>query len=239
MRKSVCSCIFVEVACFSFVCCSCSHSFSFPNLIPILIQPNLNTRKLVVEAGFKYDSDSYADDLPYWTLEYGEFPHLIIPYTLSENDMKFTAPNSFSHGGDFCKYLKDHLRYLMEEGRAGYPKIMSVGLHCRLARPGRVAGLAEFLDFVKSYGKDVWVCTREEIADFWKEEHFPKGVGSPIKPPTEATVEDGEAKSSDADGEVVDDGYGTDEDIVAEPLDADGVNNNAPEVDESEEGDVI
>ena len=127
----------------------------------------MNTRKLVVEAGFKYDSDSYADDLPYWTLDYGEFPHLIIPYTLSENDMRFTAPNSFGTGGDFCKYLKDHLRFLVEEGRSGYPKMMSVGLHCRLARPGRVAGLAEFLDFVKSYGKDVWVCTREEIADFW------------------------------------------------------------------------
>jgi len=196
---------------------------------------------LVVEAGFKYDSDSYADDLPYWTLEYGEYPHLIIPYTLSENDMKFTSPNSFAHGGDFCKYLKDHLKYLMEEGRAGYPKMMSVGLHCRLARPGRVAGLAEFLDFVKSYGKDVWVCTREEIADFWKNNHFPKGVGSPIKPPTEEGGNEGdEALSGYSTDEDAEEGEGNaaEEDIVAEPLDADGVDNNR-DADESEEGDVI
>lgn len=203
----------------------------------------MNTRKLVVEAGFKYDSDSYADDLPYWTLDYGEYPHLIIPYTLSENDMKFTAPNSFSHGGDFCKYLKDHLKYLVEEGRTGYPKMMTVGLHCRLARPGRVAGLAEFLDFVKSYGKDVWVCTREEIADFWKDNHFPKGVGSPIKPPTADEGEDADGGdgygTDDSDGGAGEQGAVTDDDIVAEPLDADGVNNNAAEPEESEEGDVI
>eukprot|EP00977_Amphora_coffeiformis_P014577 scaffold4097_cov166-Amphora_coffeaeformis.AAC.34 len=158
--------------------------------------------------------------------------------------MKFTAPNSFAHGGDFCKYLKDHLKYLMEEGRAGYPKMMSVGLHCRLARPGRVAGLAEFLDFVKSYGKDVWICTREEIADFWKDKHFPKGVGSPIKPPMEGGSESGEndeAASVDSAEEGDEEGAEntTDEDIVAEPLDADGVDNNTPDADESEEGDVI
>ena len=203
----------------------------------------MNTRKLVVEAGFKYDSDSYADDLPYWTLDYGEYPHLIIPYTLSENDMRFTAPNAFATGGDFFKYLKDHLKYLMEEGRAGYPKMMSVGLHCRLARPGRVAGLVEFLDFVKSYGKDVWICTREEIADFWKENHFPKGVGSPIKPP--GMGEDAEAASSAGGGE--DNGseggaaLSDDNEIVAEPLDADGVSNNnaAADPSHSEEGDII
>lgn len=197
---------------------------------------------MIVEAGFKYDSDSYADDLPYWTLDYGEYPHLIIPYTLSENDMRFTAPNAFASGGDFCKYLKDHLRFLMEEGRAGYPKMMSVGLHCRLARPGRVAGLADFLDFVKSYGKDVWVCTREEIADFWKENHFPKGVGNPIKPPTVETTAEGETA---ADNEASNAGTAAegDEDIVAEPLDADGESNNAAAAaadhSASEEGDII
>ena len=133
----------------------------------------------------------------------------------------------------------------MEEGRAGYPKMMSVGLHCRLARPGRVAGLAEFSDFVKSYGKDVWVCTREEIADFWKDNHFPKGVGSPIKPPMEGGSDEGgendEAVSVGSGEEGAAEGAGNtaDEDIVAEPLDADGVDNNNPDVDESEEGDVI
>lgn len=209
----------------------------------------MNTRKLVVEAGFKYDSDSYADDLPYWTLDYGEYPHLIIPYTLSENDMKFVAPNSFGTGGDFFKYLKDHLKYLMEEGRAGYPKMMSVGLHCRLARPGRVAGLAEFLDFVKSYGKEVWVCTREDIADYWKDRHFPKGVGSPIKPPSsetaEATTDEDQLSGYSTEEEKEGEGAevaaeAADEDIVAEPLDADGVTNNTTEpADHSEEGDII
>jgi hypothetical protein len=192
----------------------------------------VNTRKYVVEAGFKYDSDSYADDLPCWTLDYGEYPHLIIPYTLTENDMKFTSPNNFAGGADFGKYLKDHLRYLVEEGRAGHPKMMSVGLHCRLARPGRVAGLADFLDFVKSYGKDVWVCTREEIADFWKENQFPRGVGSPIKPPEPTSVSGDEDNGQDDAAQ--------DEEIVAEPLDADGVSNEDAANDEgSEEGDVI
>lgn len=74
----------------------------------------MKTRKLVVEeGGFKYDSDSYADDLPYWTLEYGEKPHLIIPYTLSENDMRFTSPSNFSTGAEFGQYLKDTLKYVV------------------------------------------------------------------------------------------------------------------------------
>jgi hypothetical protein len=82
-------------------------------------------------------------------------------------------------------------RYLIEEGRAGSPKMMNIGLHCRLARPGRVAGIAEFLDFAKSYKKDVWFCTREQIADFWYENHYPRGAGSPVKPPS--TAVEGEA----------------------------------------------
>lgn len=70
----------------------------------------------------------------------------------------------------------------MEEGRAGQPKMMSVGLHCRLSRPGRIAALEKFVDFAKSYGRDVWICTREEIANHWYEQHLPRGVGSPIQP---------------------------------------------------------
>ena len=137
-------------------------------------KPNVHTRKLVVEeGGFLYDSDSYADDLPYWNLDYGR-PHLVIPYTLSENDMRFAIPNGFSHGGEFSCYLKDSLRYLVDEGRCGSPKMMSVGLHCRLVgRPGRAAGLAEFIDYAKSFGDDVWICTREEIARHWYEHHYP------------------------------------------------------------------
>jgi peptidoglycan/xylan/chitin deacetylase (PgdA/CDA1 family) len=142
----------------------------------------MNTRRLVVEeGGFKYDSDSYADDLPYWNMEYGK-PHLIIPYTLSENDMRFVSPSNFSTGEEFCKYLKETLQYLIMEGRAGSPKMMSIGLHCRLARPGRVQGLSDFLDFAKSYKKEVWFCTREQIADFWRDNHYPHGAGSPLRP---------------------------------------------------------
>jgi allantoinase len=139
-------------------------------------KPNENTRKLVVEeGGFLYDSDSYADDLPYWTFDYGTQPHLILPYTLSENDMRFAIPNGFSHGGEFSRYLKDNLCYLVEEAKKGYGgKMMSVGLHCRLVgRPGRAAGLAEFIDFAKSFGDDVWICTREDIAKHWYKHHYP------------------------------------------------------------------
>src|SRR4029453_9177334 len=101
-----------------------------------------NTRRLVVEeGGFLYDSDSYADDLPYWELVGGK-PHLVIPYTLDANDMKFGTLRGFSTGEDFFAYLRDAFDTLRAEGRAGAPKMMSVGLHCRLAgRPGRAAAL--------------------------------------------------------------------------------------------------
>lgn len=143
-------------------------------------KPNIHTRKLVVEeGGFLYDSDSYADDLPYWTTDYAR-PHLIVPYTLSENDMRFASPNGFSHGGEFSRYLKDSLRYLIEEGKRGSPKMMSVGLHCRLVgRPGRADGLEEFIDYAKSLGDDVWICRRDEIARHWYENHYPEGYGGP------------------------------------------------------------
>lgn len=142
----------------------------------------MNTRQLVVEeGGFKYDSDSYADDLPYWTLDYGDKPHLIIPYTLSENDMRFVSPSNFSTGLDFCQYLKDTLKYLVAEAKAGSPKMMTIGLHCRLARPGRVAGIADFIDYAHKH-YNVWFCTREQIADFWIENHYPHGAGRPVEP---------------------------------------------------------
>lgn len=141
-------------------------------------KPNVNTRKLVIEeGGFLYDSDSYADDLPYWTWNENSDspkPHLIIPYTLSENDMRFAIPNGFSNGDEFFSLLKDSLDYLIEEGRSGAPKMMSVGLHCRLVgRPGRAAGLKKFLVYVKSLGDDVYLCTREQIANHWYENHYP------------------------------------------------------------------
>lgn len=146
-------------------------------------KPNENTRRIIIEeGGFKYDSDSYADDLPYWNMELEGKLHLIIPYTLTENDMRFTTPGGYPNGEAFARDLKETLRYLIEEARiTGHGRMMSVGLHCRLARPGRVAAVAEFLDFAKSYGRDVWICTREEIADFWIDNHYPKGAGTPMK----------------------------------------------------------
>mmetsp|Transcript_12380 Transcript_12380/g.16240 ORF Transcript_12380/g.16240 Transcript_12380/m.16240 type:complete len:391 (-) Transcript_12380:28-1200(-) len=170
-------------------------------------KPNENTRRLVVEeGGFKYDSDSYADDLPYWNMDYNDgHLHLVIPYTLDMNDMRFCAPNGYANGEDFARDLKENLRYLVDEGRSGSCKMMTVGLHCRLARPGRAAAVAEFLDFAKSYGREVWICTREEIADHWMEHHFPKGAGSPMKAgdtPSQQIAELDMKKSGGGSGEV-------------------------------------
>lgn len=125
-----------------------------------------NTRSLVVEeGGFLYDSDSYADDLPYWEVV-REKPHLVIPYTLDNNDMKFGALNGFSDGDGFFTYLKDSFDMLYAEG-ADSPKMMSIGLHCRLVgRPGRAAALARFLDYVQSHDR-VWITTRTDIAKHW------------------------------------------------------------------------
>jgi putative urate catabolism protein len=131
-----------------------------------------NTRRLVVEAGgFLYDADSYADDLPYWVHDHGR-PHLVIPYTLDSNDMRFASAQGFNSGDQFFTYLKDSFDTLYEEG-AGAPKMMSVGLHCRLAgRPGRSAALARFLDYVQSKDQ-VWLCRRIDIARHWHDKHAP------------------------------------------------------------------
>ena len=129
-----------------------------------------NTRRLVVEAGgFLYDSDAYNDDLPYWVLVSGK-PHLVIPYTLDNNDMKFGMPQGFNTGDDFFTYLRDAFDVLYAEG-ATAPKMMSVGLHMRLAgRPGRFAALRRFLDHVQRH-RDVWICRRLDIAHHWIRHH--------------------------------------------------------------------
>jgi allantoinase len=131
---------------------------------------SLNTRALVVEeGGFLYDSDAYNDDLPYWVTVDGK-PHLVIPYTLDNNDMKFAVAQGFNSGDQFFAYLKDAFDVLYEEG-ADSPKMMSVGLHMRLVgRPGRTAALARFLDYVKSHDK-VWICRRVDIARHWRQVH--------------------------------------------------------------------
>ena len=128
----------------------------------------MNTQKLVMEeGGFLYSSDSYADELPYWVERPQEGRHLIVPYTLDANDMRFTTPQGFSTGEDFFHYLRDTFDCLYEEGRRGSPKMMSVGLHCRIAgRPGRAAGLARFIGHVQSHEK-VWITRRIDIARHW------------------------------------------------------------------------
>ena len=125
---------------------------------------------VMAEGGFLYSSDSYADDLPYW-VEGPNGPHLIVPYTLDANDMRFATAQGFNSGDQFYAYLKDSFDMLYEEGRHGAPKMMSVGLHCRLAgRPGRAAALARFLDYVIGREK-VWVARRIDIARHWHERH--------------------------------------------------------------------
>ena len=125
-----------------------------------------NTRDLVFEdGGFLYDSDSYSDDLPYWE-ERGKKKQLIVPYTLDNNDMRFATNQGFNTGDHFYNYLKDSFDVLYEEGKTN-PKMMSVGLHCRLiGRPGRIQSLKRFIDYVSKFD-DIWICKRVDIAKHW------------------------------------------------------------------------
>jgi allantoinase len=134
--------------------------------------PSLNTRRLIVEeGGFLYDSDAYNDDLPYW-VEVENKPHLVIPYTLDNNDMKYCVAPGFNSGNDFYTYLKDAFDVLYAEGETA-PKMMSVGLHARLAgKPGRIAALSRFIDYVQSH-EQVWICRRLDIAQHWLKYHPP------------------------------------------------------------------
>ena len=129
-----------------------------------------NTRRLVVEhGGFLYDADSYADDLPYWEPVNGK-PHLVVPYTLDANDMRFATNQGFNTGEQFFSYLKDAFDLLYREGESA-PKMMSVGLHCRLiGKPGRAAALERFLDYVQQH-EGVWICRRVELARHWYDTH--------------------------------------------------------------------
>jgi putative urate catabolism protein len=130
----------------------------------------MNTLRAVVRhGGFLYSSDTYNDDLPYWVRVDGQ-PHLLIPYTLEVNDMKFAVPPGFSAGDGWLQAMKDSFDLLYAEG-AQAPKMMSIGIHCRLAgRPSRALTLARFLDYVASRPK-VWVATRRQIAEHWMKVH--------------------------------------------------------------------
>jgi len=129
-----------------------------------------NTRALVVEAGgFLYDSDDYSDDLPFWTHVSGK-DHLVVPYTLDSNDMRFATAQGFNAGDQFYTYLKDSFDILYREGEET-PRMMSIGLHCRLAgRPGRIAALEKFMAYAASY-QDIWFCRRVDIARHWHDKH--------------------------------------------------------------------
>jgi putative urate catabolism protein len=140
---------------------------------------SVNTLKAVLdEGGFLYSSDSYADDLPYW-VNGPKGPHLIIPYTLDANDMRFINTQGFGSGDDFFTYLKDAFDLLYAEG-ANAPKMMSIGLHCRLVgRPGRAAALTRFLDHVAGHER-VWLATRVDIARHWHREHRALAAAAPV-----------------------------------------------------------
>ncbi|WP_116297327.1 allantoinase PuuE [Cupriavidus taiwanensis] len=138
-----------------------------------------NTRRLVVEhGGFLYDSDYYGDDLPFWTeveVSGGEKkPHLVVPYTLDSNDMRFATPQGFNTGEQFFQYLKDAFDVLYDEGDPSgqdSPKMLSIGMHCRLlGRPGRFRALQRFLDYVQGHDQ-VWICRRVDIARHWAQVH--------------------------------------------------------------------
>ncbi len=139
-----------------------------------------NTRRLVADyGGFLYDSDYYGDDLPFWTpvtkSDGQTVPHLVVPYTLDTNDMRFAMPQGYSHGDPFFQYLRDAFDTLYDEGTE-HPKMLSIGMHCRLlGRPGRFRALQRFLDHVEAHDR-VWVCRRVDIARHWHSHHPPSDV---------------------------------------------------------------
>lgn len=136
-----------------------------------------NTRQLIIEeASFLYDSDSYADDLPYFvqgkTIDGKNKQHLIVPYSLDVNDMRFASTQGFNSGDQFFTYLKDTFDTLYAEGECA-PKMMSIGLHCRIiGRPGRFASLVKFINYIQEFN-DVWVCRRQDIAEHWIKHNKP------------------------------------------------------------------
>ena len=134
-----------------------------------------NTRRLVADhGGFLYDADYYGDDLPFWAevtrSDGARVPHLVVPYTLDTNDMRFALPQGFSHGGEFFDYLRDAFDVLYAEGDQR-PAMLSVGMHCRLlGRPGRFRALQRFLDHLEQHDR-VWICRRVDIARHWIARH--------------------------------------------------------------------
>jgi putative urate catabolism protein len=140
---------------------------------------SVNTLRAVLDdGGFRYSSDSYSDDLPFW-VKGPKGPHLIIPYTLDLNDMRFINSQGFATSDEFFTYMRDAFDVLYAEGQTA-PKMMSVGLHCRLAgRPGRTVALSRFLDYVAKHDR-VWIATRLDIAEHWHREHLALEKSAPV-----------------------------------------------------------
>jgi putative urate catabolism protein len=169
-----------------------------------------NTRRLVVEeGGFRYDSDDYSDDLPFWTAVAGR-QHLVIPYTLDVNDMRFVGPAGFATGGEFFDYARDTFDQLYAEG-ASAPKMMSIGLHCRLAgRPGRARAVGRLLDHIRGHDQ-VWFARRIDIARHWSREHPPPGPVGQVWPELDsAELDSADPDSADLDGVGLSAGVGLD-----------------------------
>ncbi|RYH04296.1 allantoinase PuuE [Salipiger sp. IMCC34102] len=143
---------------------------------------SMNSLRLAAEEGFDYLSDSYADDLPYW-MRIGGRDELIVPYTLDANDMRFSTPNGFNAGAQFRDYLTASFDALYREGVEGAPKMLSIGLHCRLAgRPGRIEALRQALEHMRGHD-GVWFATRAQIADHWRATHPPAAKDRPSQMP--------------------------------------------------------
>ena len=140
---------------------------------------SVNTVRLAAETGqFDWVSDTYDDDLPHW-MEFGAHDQLILPYTLEANDMRFATAPGWVTGGDFESYLRDAFDVLYAEGAAGQPKMLSIGLHCRLiGRPGKIAALMRFLDHAQSL-PGVWFARRQDIAQHWRQTHPHRRVARP------------------------------------------------------------
>ena len=149
---------------------------------------SMNTERLVAQTGqFAYVADSYADDLPYW-VRYGDRDQLVVPYTMDCNDMRFAIQAGFTDGSQFEQMLKDAFDILYAEGEAGAPKMMSIGLHCRLiGRPSRAAALKRAIAYFQSHD-DVWFATRLQIAQHWAKQHPPMLITPPSEMDKDAFV---------------------------------------------------
>ncbi|HEY4163085.1 MAG TPA: polysaccharide deacetylase family protein [Dongiaceae bacterium] len=134
--------------------------------------PSLNTRTILKELGFVYDSNEYNDDLPYYDRTLTAGPMLIVPYSLDTNDFKFITGDPWGAPSAFLEYLKRSVEFLLEEGERGDPKMLNVGLHLRIiGRPGRLWAIQQFLEYLKSLGDQVWVARRLDIARHWLATH--------------------------------------------------------------------